>query len=469
MRFRLTLAMLALVAATLVVTSVGSYYFIRRAAISTAQHELSHQAKAIARTISDGHVSTRLGFRRELRVLRSAGAFADIRVVYLAPNGTISGRLPRNVSSAMVHVAALRDGKQTAGSIGYRVVYTAIPVVTANGTGSTSGASSTPLLVITRLVSNPTDGLTYFILVGAIALLVAAAAAGLARRFTRPLFTAIDTTRRIAGGALDATVPVTPNLYPEFTELAESINAMGSNLARARSQERQFLLSVSHEFRTPLTSIRGYSEAIIDATAADPVAAALVIRGESGRLERLVKDLLELARLDADRFSFDLRPVDCADIVQRVAEGFSPQALELGLELVINPPCNTSPWAVADADRLQQIVGNLVENALSFARQKVVIGAETTGQLSRVWVMDDGPGIAAGEIDLIFDRHYTSAPVGGQKRGSGLGLAIVSELAAAMGATVTAESPVANGHGTRMVVEFTLPNKAATLPAGEKT
>ncbi|MHB1713176.1 MAG: sensor histidine kinase [Acidimicrobiales bacterium] len=448
MRVRLTLAMLALVAATLVVTSVGSYYFIRRAAISTARQEIAGQARAISKTISDGYFPVRFGLRKELRVLGSAGAFTGIRVVHLNPSGTITGRLPQGLTPHMIRIRALLAGRQTTGSTGNRVVFTAIPAAAPNVT------SSIPLLVITRTVRNPADGLEYFILVGAIALLIAAAlAVGLAWRFTRPLFAAVDTTRRIAGGDLEATVPVTPHLYTEFIQLAESINAMGSNLGRARNQERQFLLSVSHELRTPLTSIRGYSDAIIDGIAEDPVAAAAVINGEARRLERLVQDLLDLARLDADRFSLDIRPVDCADIVRRVVEGFRLQATDLGLEL-ITAPVSTPLWVDADADRLGQIVANLLENASSFADRRIEVGTGMVGGFPAVWVVDDGPGIAPGEIERIFDRHYSSGPVGGRGKGSGLGLAIVSELAAAMGAAVTVESPVAEGRGSRMVVRF---------------
>ena len=164
-----------------------------------------------------------------------------------------------------------------------------------------------PVLVVTRQIHNPADGLRYFALVAAIGLVLAAlVAAALARRFTRPLDAAVTATRRIASGDLDATVPVTPHEDPEFAQLAESINTMGANLVRARDQERQFLLSVSHELRTPLTSIRGYADAVIDGATDDPTGAATVISAEARRLERLVQDLLDLARLDADRFSLDL-------------------------------------------------------------------------------------------------------------------------------------------------------------------
>jgi len=133
-----------------------------------------------------------------------------------------------------------------------------------------------------------------------------------------------------AAGDLDARVEVRPHENPEFVQLAESINTMGGSLARARDQERQFLMSVSHELRTPLTSIRGYAEAVLDGATDDPHAAAAVISSEARRLERLVQALLDLARLDADRFTFDLRTVDAALVARQVVSGFQPRAADLG-------------------------------------------------------------------------------------------------------------------------------------------
>ena len=164
--------------------------------------------------------------------------------------------------------------------------------------------------------------------VAVVALTVAALVAlALARRFTRPLVAAVTATGRIAGGDLSARVPVARGDEREFRKLAEAINTMGDDLARAREQERQFLLSVSHEFRTPLTSIRGYADAVVEGATGDAVGAASIISSESRRLERLVQDLLDLARLDADRFSLDLAPVDAAGVARTVVDGFTPGRL----------------------------------------------------------------------------------------------------------------------------------------------
>ncbi|MGP0109063.1 MAG: ATP-binding protein [Acidimicrobiales bacterium] len=460
MRRRLTIAILLLVAVTLLATSVGSYVLIRRAAVSTAQQELIGQGRAISQTFSNTTDITKATFRRELRVIADAGAFADISVVALYPDGTITGRLPSDITEAQLDIPALQAGQQTSGHTRSLLVYTAVPTPIAKVT------AYVPVLVITRQAHNPANGFRYFGLVGAIGLVAAAlVAAALARRFTRPLVAAVAATRRIAAGDLDATVAVHPRDDPEFTQLAESINTLGANLVRARDQERQFLLSVSHELRTPLTSIRGYADAVIDGATDDAAAAAAVISSESRRLERLVQDLLDLARLDADRFSLDLQPVDCAAVVRQVVDGFLPRAGELGLELVTAPGSVGPLWVLADADRLAQVLVNLVENASSFARHRIVVGAATVGGTPGVWVVDDGPGIPADQLSRVFERHFVSDRVRGRRTGSGLGLAIVSELAAAMGATVRAESPVAGGQGTRMSLAFR-PGRLPEAPGG---
>jgi two-component system, OmpR family, sensor kinase len=457
MRRRLTIAMVLLVALTLLATGVVSYYFIERAAISTAQQELAGQGQAISTTLSEGTAVTRMGIRRELAVMRQAGDFDAVDVVALHSNGSLTGTFPGGVTASDLDVAALQQGRQVSGRSGTHFIYTAVPTPLASVT------QYTPVLIISRSVNEPASGLRYFALVGLVALVLAAlVAAALARRFTKPLVAAVATTRRIAAGDLDATVEHTRGEDPEFAELAGSINSMGATLQRAREQERQFLLSVSHELRTPLTSIRGYADAIVDGTAEQPPDAAGVISAESRRLERLVEDLLDLARLDADRFSLDLVAVDAGGAVRQVVEGFRPSAGELGLDLVAAPGSTSALWVRADADRLVQVLANLVENAASFAATQIVVGAAVVEGVPSLWVVDDGPGIPAEQLGRVFERHFVSDRVSGRRKGSGLGLAIVAELVGAMGGTVEAESPVVEGRGARIVLR--LPPAAA--PSG---
>ena len=447
MRRRLTLAIVLLVTGTVLVTSVGSYLLIRHDSLTTSARELSGQAAAISATLTSSPNVTRVGFRRELRLISDAGALTGIDVIALYRDGSIRGRLPAGVTASMLDIPALRAGHQITAHTSSLLVYSTVP------TPLTRQTAFLPVLVVTRQVHEPADGLRYFALVGAIGLALAAlVATGLSRRFARPLAAAVRATGRIASGDLDATVPVTAHEDPEFARLAEAINTMGATLVRARDQERQFLLSVSHELRTPLTSIRGYADAVIDGATDDPTAAARVIAFEAGRLERLVQDLLDLARLDADRFSLRLETIDGAEVVHQVIEGFRPGMQELGVDLETAPATDRPLWIEADPDRLGQVVANLIENASSFARGRVTVGAGALDGRPAIWVADDGPGIPPDQITQVFLRHVSSDRVRGRRQGSGLGLAIVSELAGAMGASVEAQSPTAGGRGTRMVV-----------------
>jgi two-component system sensor histidine kinase BaeS len=212
-------------------------------------------------------------------------------------------------------------------------------------------------------------------------------------------------------------------------------------------------MAVSHDLRTPLTSIRGFAEAIAEGAATDTQRAASVIASESRRLERLVGDLLELAKLDARRFSLDVRPTDVGEVVVDTAEGFRPVVEKAGLELVVACGDGQALDAKADPDRLAQVLANLVENAFKFADGRIRVAASARdGTGVDVIVEDDGPGIGPDELSSVFERsfHLSRSPT--RQMGSGLGLPIVAQLVQAMGATVRAESPVANGRGTRMIV-----------------
>jgi two-component system sensor histidine kinase BaeS len=202
-----------------------------------------------------------------------------------------------------------------------------------------------------------------------------------------------------------------------------------------------------------LTSIRGYAEAIADGTVEGMdarIRAAEVISSESRRLERLVADLLDLARLDAHQFSLHPTPVDVHAAVADAVEAFSPAAAELGVALAVVP--GDPVPATVDGQRLAQIVANLVENALKFATTRVDVGVRAVADRVELHVDDDGPGIAPADLPRVFERLYTSRTVPGRTLGTGIGLAIVHELALAMGGDARVE-PV-DSVGTRFVVTF---------------
>ena len=222
----------------------------------------------------------------------------------------------------------------------------------------------------------------------------------------------------------------------ELASLARSFNEMAEQLARARAAERQFLLSVSHELKTPLTAIRGYAEGLAEGAVPEDEAAETIAR-EAKRLERLVQDLLDLARMRRSEFSVRREPIDLGAVARECVVRYEGQARGFGvsLEAVVAEPA----VAVGDADRTVQVVSNLLENALRVApRDGSVRILAARGELA---VADDGPGLAADELPRAFERFYLYSRYGRERPvGTGLGLAIVKELAEGMGGSVAVES-----------------------------
>ncbi len=278
------------------------------------------------------------------------------------------------------------------------------------------------------------------------ALLAALLAYLLARRLTRPIAALLSATGRVTAGQTEVSVAVQGD--DELAELGRSFNEMSSSLAQARGAQRRFLESVSHELKTPLTSIRGYAEALREG-AVGPARAGSVIESEAGRLERLVADLLDLARLQRAEFEVRRDPVDLAELGTRAVQRHSPRAEALGVSLV-RESAGGAP-AVGDADRLVQSVSNLIENALRVtpAGGSVTVRAEP-GAIS---VTDTGPGLDADDLPRAFERFYlydrykSERPVG-----SGLGLALVRELADRMGGRAEVRSTPGRGTTFRIVV-----------------
>jgi two-component system sensor histidine kinase BaeS len=431
---RLTLTMVAVVTGALLAATVGTLFVTRVQARTQARRELGAQAERLARRIE---TVQRVG----LAAVQVALRLEDGAVVCIGPTcGPRPGAVPTGLTQADLHVNRLRAGRTVTGAKG-GLVYAAAP--------ADRGANLMAVVLTRRVGTSPAVlGPWFFVLVVVVLLVAAAVAGNLGRRLTRPLREAQAATSRIASGDLAARVPEHPGDGEELAGLARSINAMAEGLDRSRRLERQFLLSVSHDLRTPLTSIRGFADALADGKAPDPAHAADIIGAEARRLERLVADLLELAKLDARRFSLDVRGTDVAEVVADTAEGFRPAADAAGVALTVAE--QHAVTAAADPDRLAQVLANLIENALKFAGTSIAVGSGRSGEQVAVWVEDDGPGISADDLPHLFEPFWRSDRSPARDVGTGLGLAIVAELVAAMGGSVRAE-PLAAG-GTRMVV-----------------
>ncbi|MGH9126271.1 MAG: ATP-binding protein [Acidimicrobiales bacterium] len=467
MQRRLSATIIGVVVGAIVLTGAVTFALAAHAARNRTRTELAAQAKDVAQAIK-AEISSGRSARNLLVILRAPFKDEDDFIVVVTKDGRlvninqVGAPLPFGFTAAQLPAAPLLAGQVVSGNAAGRV-FAAAPYRSTLG----NTASVTQVVVLTR---SPDTGLSqalpWFVLSAALVLLIAAIVGDrLGRRITRPLRAAETVTRRIAAGDLSAQVPLPPGSDPELASLAASINTLAETLARAKGMERQFLMSVSHDLRTPLTSIRGFAEAIADGAAPDHERAAEVIAAEARRLERLVKDLLDLARVDARRFTLDPRPVDLSEVVCDTGEGFRPKAEELGLHLDVKAVPAGTIVARADPDRLAQVVANLVENALKYARAWVVVGVASSEQGAVVWVDDDGPGVPAEDLPRIFDRLFTSSRRPARQVGTGLGLAIVAELVSAMGGSVRAESPTLSEGGTRMVVTLPRVDAGAGRPS----
>ncbi len=279
----------------------------------------------------------------------------------------------------------------------------------------------------------------------------------LARLITRPLDRVALASQVLAERGVSEPVPVEG--ATELRSLATSFNEMAEQLANAREAEKAFLLSVSHELRTPLASVRGYSEALADGAVA-PGEAAETIGREALRLERLVGDLLDLARMSRSEFSIHCAPLDLSDVAREALRRFQTQAksFDVRLEFVSS---GAAP-ALGDHDRLLQVASNLIENALratpSGGSVRVAVAAGTLA------VEDTGPGLAPDELPRAFERFFLYSRYESERSvGTGLGLAIVKELVDGMRGTVTVTSEL--GVGTSFVVQLPLDEEAAASQA----
>ncbi len=459
-RRRIVVAIVATTLATLVATAVMSIAITRLRARDVATAEVSQRATAVANQLSDGlrrtaatsdnSESRQSDVRLVLSTLRDTlgGASIDTFIVSTSAAGVAQLATTNDASMTDIDVT---DTEILAVAASDAEVTTIVRGGTAYGLSSTSLAANRQLVVVAAEDIGIDFGpLGRWFVVGSVVALAGAAIAAnrLAERISAPLVPVTKATGAIARGGFDTRIDIDAQWPTELAELAAAVNDMAEALHRSKGLEQQFLMSVSHDLRTPLTSIRGFAEALADGTAAnDSVMAARsadIIVAQSRRLERLVQDLLELARLDGRQFSLDLRPTDIGHLITTTSAGFAPSAVEHGLNLGVSIEPGEPMTAVVDPDRVAQIVANLVENATKFAASAVHVTVRRTTTSSgtraiEIGVHDDGPGIAGDDLPHVFERLYVAKrhPVR-QEVGSGLGLAIVSELASSMGGTATA-------------------------------
>lgn len=272
----------------------------------------------------------------------------------------------------------------------------------------------------------------------------------------RSLAPVLQGTEAIADGDLSYRIDSQATSLNELRVLAESFNQMAARVQRSQQAQRDFVANVSHDLKTPLTSIQGYSQALLDGTAASDASrsrAALVINQEAQRLGRLVEEVIDLARIDSGRLQLRLEPVDLAALLAELVELLAPRTAAAGIALSTHLPTAGLPPLRGDPDRLRRVLTNLLDNALAYTPSGGAVTVTAApypagaGQPAgvEIAVTDTGPGIAPEDVERIFERFYRVDKARTAGNGSGLGLAIVKEIVEAHGGAVGVESQPGQG------------------------
>ena len=271
----------------------------------------------------------------------------------------------------------------------------------------------------------------------------------LSRRITAPVLALSAAADEVAEGRYGVELPMVPG-GGEIGHLSDRFREMASRLAESEALERNFLMSVSHELRTPLTAIRGHVAALREGVVTDPESAEAsleIVAEEAERLGRLVGDVLDLAKLDAHRFTVLTEEVDMGRVCERAYSTFAEEARRRGIEYTQR--AEEEPVIATDGDRVLQIISNLLSNAFRWTPDggRIDLSLASANGSVTVDVADSGPGIGPEERERIFRPFWSR-----DGRGTGLGLPIARELALALGGRIDLESEVGSGSRFRRVL-----------------
>ncbi|HEU5001322.1 MAG TPA: HAMP domain-containing sensor histidine kinase [Actinomycetota bacterium] len=432
-------------------TALITFYLVRQYAEQQALDQLSRQGAAAAADTVSLESSGKAPEPALTAALKTLLTGSGDRVVYVTPAGQILGQDTIAIAVARaINLTPAVGGRTVQGTVQVPqgdYVYVAEPVPGRRARGAVSAVVLARPVGLAATVWKPVIGRV--LLAGALAVLVAIAASlWVARRLADPLRRVSEATRKVGAGDLTQRVPVEG--AGELAELAQQFNAMSEALSEARRREHEFLANVSHELRTPITAIRGYAEALADGTArgaAGEAEAVRVIGDEAARLELLVRDVIDLARLGAHEFSLDRRAASLGPTLDEAVATHAARAAAAGVVLRAGADLG-GVTVVTDPLRVRQIASNLIDNALRVtpAGGSISLTARATPDEVIVEVADTGPGIAPGDLPHVFERSYLWAKAQShQPVGTGLGLAIVRDLAVALGGRVEVASVVGSG------------------------
>lgn len=460
MRRRLFWAIAGVAALTGVLVLGASLYATQRAAVDATYRELTQSAdeavSVIRETLERRPGLGAVEFFRLMEggeygqlfgALRRAAGGSEIGFAAVTPDGEVNSGSPL-MARVTLDEATLDEGVvQTTTSDRDELVViapTGVQLVASRANVYVAIAREAPVVRI----RDQLGGLILLTL--GVVLLAGFLARVLSGQITRRLEPLAVASNRVAGGDMTARVPELAD--PELDQVAAAFNEMADELEETREREREFILGIGHDLRTPLTTIGGYAEALEagEVSEGEQRRVGSVLGVQSRQLSRLIEDLSMLARLEGAELSLRNEKVDVGAHVAEVVEGFQRRASEIGVNLEVVP----APGIVieTDPDRLAQIAQNLVENALRHTPETGWVRVEVgdAGDAVRVAVIDSGSGIPVEDLPHVFDRHFVGRQRSVRKEGTGLGLSIVKGLVDRMGGSVEATSPP--GEGTTITV-----------------
>jgi len=293
------------------------------------------------------------------------------------------------------------------------------------------------------------DGL---IISSIVTLLIALTLGGfLIQSFTRPIRKLAGATDKVAGGDLGFQVDI--DSKDELGKLASSFNSMSSDLEKADLARKQMTADIAHDLRTPLTVLQGYTEAMSEGKMIGSPEIYQTMHQQSQHLSYLIDDLKILSLLDSEELSFQIQKINPVLVLQGLEPAFSPLATEKGIQIKSDIPTDL-PRVELDSDRLNQIMGNLINNALQVLSTggAIKISALQAGTNLVIKVSDDGPGISSEDLPMIFNRSFRSDKSRISNGSSGLGLAITRKLVEAQNGQISVQS--VPEEGTTFQIEF---------------
>jgi signal transduction histidine kinase len=450
----------ASVTALILVLSLGSRLIYNELTGSTGRR-LYSEISRVANDSSMKRIKDETSLQQMMSVLETLADYEEARILYITEDGTVlldtgkSTDQTKNTEIQDFDPVALGSGYYSTGNFfGYFEEDQLTVIMPVSNEMQISGYLSIHI-PISVLISERESLLRIVLLIlGIIVALFLVVLIFISVSFQRPLTKIVAGAKEFAGGNLNHKIDIRSN--DELGELASTLNFMASELAKTGESQRNFISNVSHDFRSPLTSIKGYAEAILDGTIPHEMQNHYleIVVNETKRLEKLTSGILTLNDINAKKTSLDLTEFDINKMIKGTAELFEGICTKrrISIDLIL---AGSELFVSADYGKIQQVLYNLLDNAIKFSRDSSSIEIETSIRHEKAYVSvtDHGIGIPSGKLNKIWDRFYkVDASRGKDTKGTGLGLAIVRDIIDAHGQTIN----VVSTEGAGSTFEFTV-------------